>query len=164
MDNTSKSQWKNILIKLCVVIGVIALDIVSKVVFFGKDIELIPGLISIRNAGGLNTGGAWGFLGEHLWVLIAVTVIFFVVVAVIENKLRISHPLYSIAMSFVVGGACGNFIDRIALGGVRDFLFFEFAPTFPTFNIADSFLCIGMALLLIYTFFVHKDNDEDKQN
>ena len=164
MEKFSKSQWKNVLFKLFIVAGAIVLDIISKVAFYGKDIELVPGVIGIRNAGALNTGGAWGFLGEHLWMLIAVTVVFLVVVVVVENKLRITHPLYSVAMSFVVGGACGNFIDRIVLGGVRDFLFFEFAPTFPTFNIADSFLCVGMVLILIYTFFVHKDSDEENQN
>lgn len=161
MSKLTNSEWKNFFIKFCIIAGVIAADIICKVVFFGKDLELIPGLIGIRKAQGLNTGGAWGFLGEHLWLLIAATVVFFLIVAIVESKLRITHPLYTIAMSFVVGGACGNFIDRIFLGGVRDFLYFEFAPTFPTFNVADSFLCVGMALLIIYIFFVHKDEENE---
>lgn len=162
MEKNKNSDWKNFFIKFGIIVGVVVADIVCKIVFFGKDMELIPGIIGIRKVQGLNTGGAWGFLGEYLWLLILVTVVFFIIVAVVDSKLRITHPLYIISMSFVVGGACGNFIDRIFLGGVRDFLYFEFAPNYPTFNVADSFLCVGMALLLIYIFFVYKDGEEAK--
>ncbi len=161
MSKTINSEWKNFFVKFGIIVGVVVADIVCKVVFFGKDLTLISGLIGIRKAQGLNTGGAWGFLSEHLWLLIAVTVVFFIIVALVDSKLHITHPLYLVSMSFVVGGACGNFIDRIFLGGVRDFLYFEFAPDFPTFNVADSFLCVGMCLLLIYIFFVYKDEEKN---
>ena len=90
MEKFSKSQWKNVLFKLFIVAGAIVLDIISKVAFYGKDIELVPGVIGIRNAGALNTGGAWGLLGEHLWMLIAVTVLFLVVVVVVAAGLASS--------------------------------------------------------------------------
>jgi signal peptidase II len=161
MSKIINSKWKNFFIKFGIILGVVVADIVCKIAFFGKDMEILPGLIGIRKVQGLNTGGAWGFLNEHLWVLIVVTIVFFIIVAAVDRKFNITHPLYLVSMSFVVGGACGNFIDRIFLGGVRDFLYFEFAPNFPTFNVADSFLCVGMGLLLIYILFIHKDEEEN---
>lgn len=138
-------------------------DIVCKILFFGKEGTIIPGLIGIRRAKGLNTGGAWGFMSEYMWILVIITLFIFCLIAAAEYKLRITHPLYTIAMGLIVGGACGNLVDRIFIGGVRDFLYFEFAPSFPTFNVADSILCVGMALLVIYIFFVKSDDEKQPE-
>ena len=61
-----------------------------------------------------------------------------------------------------MGGAVGNLIDRIFLGGVRDFIYFIFVPNFPTFNVADSFLLIGTILFAIYAIFIYKPQEKDK--
>ena len=148
---------KNYLLKFFLIVLVIALDLVTKEIFYGQDITFIPQVISCRDVGALNTGGAWGIMGDSPWILVAFTFIFLVLVVVLEMKWKNDNMLYSIALSFVVGGALGNLIDRIFLGGVRDFLFFEFWVDFPTFNVADSFLCVGVVLLAIFILFIDKE-------
>jgi signal peptidase II len=53
-------------------------------------------------------------------------------------------------------------IDRIMLSYVRDFIFLDFWPTFPTFNIADSCLCIGAVMLAIFILFMSAGAKSEK--
>ncbi len=154
---------KNYILKTLLIALVVALDLITKSLFYGENKTFIPYIISCREAGALNTGGAWGMMGDSMWVLIIFTLIFLFLVVFLEVKWKNNHLLYSIAISFVVGGALGNLIDRIFLGGVRDFLYFEFWVDFPTFNVADSFLCVGVVLLAIYILFVYKEEKGEKK-
>lgn len=156
---------KNYLFKFGLVLLVLAIDLITKELLFGVDLTLIPFILSSRSTHGyLNTGGAWGVLSENMWLLILITIVFLGLVVFIEIKWKNKNLLYSFALSFIVGGAVGNFIDRIFLGGVRDFLYFEFYPPFPTFNVADSFLCIGVVLMLIFIFFVANKEERKVEN
>ncbi len=157
---------KNYIIKICLVVLIVVIDLITKELLFGVDLTIIPHILSSRSTHGyLNTGGAWGILGDNMWLLILITLLFLGLVVFIEIKWKNSNALYSVSLSFIVGGAVGNFIDRIFLGGVRDFLYFEFYPSFPTFNVADSFLCVGVFLMLIFIFFVsNKEKDSLKVN
>jgi len=70
-------------------------------------------------------------------------------------KLGTDHPLLRVALGLVLGGAIGNLIDRVTLGYVIDFIDWHLrgynaAWTFPTFNIADSAVVCGGALILIF--------------
>ena len=60
----------------------------------------------------------------------------------------------------MIGGAVGNLIDRVAFKYVRDFIFLDFFPTFPIFNLADSFLCVGAVMLAIYILFMSGKKSE----
>ena len=61
--------------------------------------------------------------------------------------------MFCAALSFILGGALGNVIDRVRLGAVVDFLHFHWGPHyFPAFNVADSAITCGAALLLIDAF------------
>lgn len=156
---------KIILLKVCLILSVIVIDLITKIIFYGKDITIFASLISFRNAHRLNTGGAWGIFSQGTIMLICFTIIFLIGIVFFDFRLKIKHKLYSISFAFIVGGAIGNLIDRIFLGGVRDFIFFEFAPNFPTFNFADSFLTIGLILMFIYVIFCYKANEEgNKEN
>jgi signal peptidase II len=66
-----------------------------------------------------------------------------------------------IGLAFVLGGAVGNLIDRIFLGGVRDFIRFDFFD-FPVFNIADSFLTVGCVMLAVFILFLYRPKGENK--
>ena len=68
-----------------------------------------------------------------------------------------------VGLGFILGGAIGNLIDRIRYGEVIDFLQFGILPKYkwPTFNLADTAICIGAAMLIIYTIRTRKLNFEE---
>ena len=155
---------KNYLFKIILVILVVCIDMLTKYLLYGVNSPLIPYFVASREAHVLNTGGAFGMLSNNIWFLIAVTILFLLLVIFLEAKWKNNNKLYSVALGFIVGGAIGNLVDRIALGGVRDFLYFVLFPDFPTFNVADSFLCVGVALMVIYLLFVYKEPQKNKTN
>lgn len=94
-----------------------------------------------------NKGAAFGsfqWLGNPFFIivsLIAVAVIAFLILKGKENPL---------GLSFILGGAVGNLIDRLRLGYVVDFLDFYIGTYhWPAFNVADSFLSVGIAFMLL---------------
>jgi signal peptidase II len=63
---------------------------------------------------------------------------------------RVDHPLPGAALGLIIGGAVGNVIDRVRFGAVVDFLdVHAMGWHWPAFNVADSAICIGAALLLV---------------
>lgn len=65
--------------------------------------------------------------------------------------------IVGVAVSFILGGAVGNLIDRIMFGKVTDFIDWHYSiHHWPAFNIADSFICVGGALLVIDGLFFSK--------
>jgi signal peptidase II len=82
------------------------------------------------------------------WLLSALAVA--VVVALVLWLRRIDHPLPGIALGLIIGGALGNVLDRVRYGAVVDFLdVHALGYHWPAFNVADSAICIGAALLLV---------------
>jgi signal peptidase II len=70
---------------------------------------------------------------------------------------RVAHPLLAIAIGLIIGGAVGNVIDRLRLGGVVDFLYFHAGPyAWPAFNLADTAICIGVATILLDGLLLHR--------
>ncbi len=97
-----------------------------------------------------NTGSAFGMLKDQRWVfMLASTVIivaFSVIFALYYKKM--SHLLRT-AVVFMVAGGIGNMIDRIFVGYVVDFFDFTLID-FAVFNVADSFVCIGAGLFVLW--------------
>jgi signal peptidase II len=63
---------------------------------------------------------------------------------------RVRSEILASAIGLIVGGAVGNVIDRVRLGGVVDFLYFHLGAWYwPAFNLADSAICIGVAMMLL---------------
>lgn len=98
-----------------------------------------------------NRGAAFGILENQRWFFIIITVI--VVVGIIWYLQKVKHSenkMLPTALSLVLGGALGNFLDRVVSGEVVDFLQFNFGSyTFPIFNVADSCIVIGVALIVL---------------
>ena len=142
------------------IICVLVADLVTKHFLFKVEYyNLIPNVISIASNGG-NTGAAWGiFSGQTIW-LILVSVIMIVALFVYNHFVQNKSVLYCLSFGFIIGGAVGNLVDRIAFQYVRDFIFLDFMPTFPVFNIADSFLCVGAVLLAIHILFLSGKKNE----
>jgi signal peptidase II len=69
---------------------------------------------------------------------------------------RVTRPLLAVALGLIMGGALGNMIDRVRFGAVADFLDFSRLVPFPwIFNVADSAITIGVALLILDSFRPH---------
>lgn len=100
-----------------------------------------------------NPGAAFSFLagagGWQKWFFVVLAVGISVWIIIMLKK-QGEELLLSLALSLVMGGAIGNVIDRFAYGAVVDFLDFHWAGWhFPAFNVADSAITVGAALILI---------------
>ncbi len=106
-----------------------------------------------------NTGAAFGIGADATWVFIVVTVVIVAAALAWIGTGRRRSPLAVVSLSLLVGGGIGNFIDRVALGYVVDFIEFSFVD-FPVFNIADICITAGVVLLLVWGFFFSGREDE----
>ncbi|MBO1005210.1 signal peptidase II [Pseudogracilibacillus auburnensis] len=99
-----------------------------------------------------NKGAAWGILQDQMVFFYIITVIVVIGIIYFMQKHARDSMLVAIALSLILGGAIGNFIDRLFRKEVVDFLdFIIFTYDFPIFNVADSSLCVGVFLFLIAT-------------
>lgn len=109
-----------------------------------------------------NRGAAFGMLQGQQLIFLAVTVAVFVFVAYTMAKLpgtRRYVPM-EICLTMIMAGAAGNLIDRISQGYVVDFLYFKLID-FPIFNVADCYVTVGTALLLVLFLWFYSDEEFD---
>ncbi len=98
-----------------------------------------------------NRGAAWGILQNSRYLFLFITILFLLLLFfyIYKNKVVLKINDYVI-FSLIIGGALGNFLDRIIKGEVVDFLDFHiFGYDFPIFNLADTFICLGIFLLAL---------------
>ncbi len=114
-----------------------------------------------------NTGAAFSFLSDaggwqrYFFVVLAAVIALALVVWLL--RLSPAERLLATALALVIGGALGNLIDRLWLGHVVDFLDFHWAGYhWPAFNLADSAISVGVALLLWDGFFPRRRHSEDR--
>lgn len=87
------------------------------------------------------------------WVLVALTSVIAAVVVVWMSRVNEFWP--SLGLGLIFGGALGNIYDRVQFGAVADFFLFHWGEWyFPAFNIADSAISLGVALLLVDSLFL----------
>lgn len=130
----------------------IGLDQLSKYltvqeIALGEIVHVIPDILSLTYI--RNSGAAWSILEDQMIFFYVITVV--VVGALIyflhtEGK---RSPIASTGIAFIMGGAIGNFIDRLHLKYVIDMIRLEFI-NFPIFNVADMALTIGVIILIGY--------------
>lgn len=100
-----------------------------------------------------NRGAAFSFLSQASWRLpffIAVSLIASGVILVAFGRLRNDQKLAQASLAMIFSGAVGNLIDRVRMGEVIDFLdVYWGSHHWPAFNVADSFICVGVALLAL---------------
>jgi len=141
---------------LCTAAGLIAGDLLTKWLAFHGD-NLFPPHVIIPNCFDLsrseNRGGVFGVgQGQVAFFILFTLVASAAILWAVRKYGRTSRRL-TFALGCVFGGAMGNLWDRLALGYVRDFIDAHLGPHhWPTFNIADSAICIGAAILVIHSF------------
>ncbi|MGR9073729.1 MAG: signal peptidase II [Gammaproteobacteria bacterium] len=104
-----------------------------------------------------NTGAAFSFLsdagGWQRWFFAGLAVVISTVLGVWLARLKKSEILLAVSLSLVLGGAIGNLIDRLVYGYVIDFLDVYYKSWhWPAFNVADSAITLGVALMLLESF------------
>lgn len=136
---------------------VVILDQISKWIVvqnmsLGESIPLLEGVLywtSHRNA-----GAAFGILQNQRWFFIIITIIIIIGLIYYIYQMKDKKRLLPFSLALILGGAIGNFIDRLLFGEVVDFIdvrinLGSFYWNFPIFNIADSALVVGVSLLIL---------------
>jgi signal peptidase II len=127
----------------------------------------VPVMPSFNLTLSYNTGAAFSFLSEaggwQRWFFIVLALIVSGVILAWLRKLPAQDKWVAVALALVLGGALGNVIDRMLIGKVIDFIQVYYQQwSFPIFNIADSAITIGVAILLIDAFFgANKKTEEN---
>lgn len=106
-----------------------------------------------------NRGAAWGMLEGQIWLFSIVTIIVIAGILYYFHKEAKGKPLFQLSLMIILGGAIGNFIDRLFRGEVVDFidvLIPIMNYDFPIFNIADAALTIGVVMVMIVLFLEEK--------
>jgi signal peptidase II len=139
------AQWAALLV---VAGAAAAADQLTKLVVAGAlelgDSAQVLGPLSIHRV--RNTGIAFGLFSDATSVVIALTTIAIVALVVFFARSARRHPLLPVAVGLVLGGSISNLVDRLRLGHVTDFLDFDY---WPAFNLADTFIVVGVALLFL---------------
>lgn len=147
-------------VRLLVVAGVVfLLDVISKQIVLntmpvGSGFPLINGFFDIVHV--RNPGGAFGFLSgqskavrEFFFLFVTALACGFIVW--LYNSVPETHRILAAGLAMVLGGALGNLLDRVRFGNVVDFIDWHIHDLhWPAFNIADSFICIGVGILIIH--------------
>jgi signal peptidase II len=110
-----------------------------------------------------NPGGAWSILQDSKMVFLIIIPIISagLIYLMIKNK----SPFLRLSLSMVLGGAIGNYIDRLLIGKVTDYLLFYIGSyAFPIFNAADMAVTGGTILLAVYMLFIYKETPKKNQD
>lgn len=168
-NKTSKFSYKLFIFGVILSIFIAFLDIFTKRLVFmiiDQNVSLSNNLIAeyivVSDYFNLvkvwNKGVSFGLFNNFEYSKILFSIIVSFIALIILIWMFFSDRLYlTIALAFIIGGALGNLCDRIAHGAVADFLDFHFKSYhWPAFNIADSFVFIGVAMLIIDDLFINK--------
>lgn len=146
---------------LLLALGVFAIDQVTKLWIIarlplgsygpGNSITVIPDFFYLVHVG--NTGAAWSILTGKSSLLAIVAVFTLLAIYWWRRALGLRDRLAQLAFGLLCGGIVGNLVDRIQHKHVVDFLDFHFGSyVYPTFNVADAAICIGVVFYLWHSF------------
>ncbi len=156
-----KTKTKYILFSLLVV-GLILIDLVTKILCEGINVEIIPKFFMLYSVH--NYGAGLGILSGKTALLIVLSILLLICFALYDVFYKRKTTVYVIGMSFIFAGAIGNLIDRIAFGYVRDFLYFNIKIMPYYFNVADALLTVGIILFVIDIIFLTKNDKKNDKN
>lgn len=116
-----------------------------------------------------NTGAAFSFLanesGWQRWFFAVIAVVVSVVIVLWIKRLEQHEKWQAAALALILGGAVGNVIDRIYLGYVVDFIQVYYQQWYwPAFNVADSAISIGVAMIIIDSIRAYRTEQKNKHS
>jgi signal peptidase II len=137
-------QW---LALIAIALAAVAADQLTKHIVAGQlaldDGVHVVGPLWIRHV--QNSGIAFGLFAQSTAVVIVLTSIAILWMLAYFARSGAKHPVLPVALGLVIGGSASNLVDRVRLGYVTDFIDLRW---WPAFNLADSFICIGVVVLL----------------
>ena len=146
---------KGAIIAICVVVATVLIDFITKVIVMNNmeindSIPLIKDVLHITYI--TNKGAAFGSLTDARWLFMLVSTLLIVFLIFLLLVWEDGNELFYVAVSMVLGGGIGNMIDRIFYGEVVDFIDFCAFPDLWRwiFNGADSFVCVGAGMLILW--------------
>jgi len=153
-----KGIWKNYRCLILWSAGILAFDrvtkwLIMKSFYLQESVSIIPGFFDFTYI--RNRGAAFGFLAGASSALTApffilLSILAAVVIFFYYKKASSRELLTRTSLAWIMGGALGNFIDRLAYGEVVDFLDFHWRQLhWPAFNVADSAITLGVVGLFI---------------
>jgi signal peptidase II len=114
------------------------------------NIVVIEGFFNLVHVG--NTGAAWSMLAGKSTFLALLAFVTLGAIYLWRHELGLRLRVVQLSFGLLCGGIVGNLVDRMVHGHVIDFLDFHFGSyIYPTFNIADSGICVGVAIYLIHS-------------
>lgn len=117
-------------------------------------VHVIPGCLLLAYAE--NTGAAFSLFRDHPGLLTVLAIVLAGGVGIWAFLLPEEERLNRVALGMIFGGAVGNLIDRFQHGFVVDFIVaYIGSHAWPTFNVADSAICVGIGLILLASWFIH---------
>lgn len=153
------------LVMILLIIAFIYLDQLSKylaVIYLkgGESFPIIKNVLHLTYVE--NEGAAFGMLKDHRWIFMIISSVAIIGLFVYLVKNHKASRLQNVALTMIIAGGIGNMIDRVVLGYVVDFIDFTLI-NFAIFNVADSFVCVGVGLLIIYLLMTLKrEHDAEK--
>ena len=127
---------------------------ISRSLTYADEVRVIPGFFHITHV--RNPGAAFGLLASssepvRIFFFIGVACVAIGLIFSFYRKLAPGDRFSALSLGLILGGAVGNLIDRLRYGEVVDFLHFRLwgGYTWPDFNLADSFIVVGVILLVI---------------
>src|SRR5437763_3230434 len=138
------TQWSSL---FAVALAAIGADQLTKGIVTSRlglyDEVKVAGPLTIHHV--QNSGIAFGLFASATAVVILLTTVAVGWMLVFFARSGARHPVLPVALGLVIGGSVSNLVDRVRLGHVTDFLDLKW---WPAFNLADSFIVIGVAILL----------------
>jgi|AntRauTorcE11897_2_1112592.scaffolds.fasta_scaffold02761_6 signal peptidase II len=145
---------KSQLIVSFIIIAIVLLDQLTKMwivntLRLSESFTVVPSFLNITSH--RNYGASWGLFQDQLGFFVIITLLALGVFVFLLKDIDFKNkPFYSIGLPLLIGGTIGNFIDRLRLGYVVDFIdTYIFTYNFPIFNVADMALTVGMILFAI---------------
>ena len=135
------------------IIDLISKQVITNIFKLGESIPVIKNFFYLTYV--QNKGAAWSILEDHRILLLIIPVIALFLINKHMNKEELSKGEF-ISFGMIIGGIVGNLFDRLIFGYVIDFLDFKiFGYDYPVFNLADTFIVVGIIILMIIS--IRKD-------
>lgn len=145
------------------IFGLAALDQWSKTLVaarlsYGDSVEVIPGFFNLVYVH--NTGAAWSLFEDQTAFLTLISLVALVFLVLGKRAYIGSSVWLRVSYVFLVGGVLGNFIDRVKFRYVIDFIdLYRGSYHWPAFNVADSGICIGVAMVVLHSLWTGRKAD-----